>query len=298
MFKNATLFKIVTMPGDMLAVSLDAQQFTPCGASQEKSVGWVPPRGESHGALLEHSNNQRILKLMIETRSVPGDVVKRKVADQLADIEVQTGRKPGKKEKREITEDARMALLPMAFSKLSATFVWVNPATGHLVIGSTSRAIIDQVTTALIKSFDGMALQQISTNTSPAAAMSQWLATVTPPWSFNVDRECELKAADESKAVVKYGRHALDTVEVQAHIKSGKVPTKLALTWSDRVSFVLTDNLQLKKIAFLESVFEGNKDGDADQFDADVAILTGELRKLIPDLLDALGGEVSNDPFV
>jgi recombination associated protein RdgC len=75
------------------------------------------------------------------------------------------------------------------------------------------------------------------------------------------------------------------------------VPTRLALTWEDRVSFVLTEALQLKKIAFLETVFEGNASspGDTkdDNFDADVAIATGELRKLIPDLLEALGGEMA-----
>jgi recombination associated protein RdgC len=75
----------------------------------------------------------------------------------------------------------------------------------------------------------------------------------------------------------------------------GKMPTRLALTWSDRVSFVLTEAMQLKKLAFLETVFEGAAaspgDGKDDNFDADVAIATGELRKLIPDLIEALGGE-------
>ena len=126
--------------------------------------------------------------------------------------------------------------------------------------------------------------------------MSGWLSTKEPPQSFSVDRECELKAADESRAVVRYTRHALDTDEVSQHIAMGKVPTRLAMTWSDRVSFVLTESLQLKKIAFLESVFEGAAsspaDGKDDNNDADVAIATGELRKLIPDLLEALGGEM------
>ena len=120
--------------------------------------------------------------------------------------------------------------------------------------------------------------------------MAHWLSTKEAPAGFSVDRECELKACDESKAVVKYGRHALDIDEVSQHIAMGKVPTRLALTWADRVSFVLTDGLQLKKITFLESVFEGNRDSEADAFDADVAIATGEIRRLIPDLLETLGG--------
>jgi len=112
-----------------------------------------------------------------------------------------------------------------------------------------------------------------------------------------VDRECELKAADESKAVVRYTRHALDTDEVTQHIAMGKMPTRLALTWGDRVSFVLTEGLQIKKVAFLDTVFEAAAsspgDGKDDNFDADVTIATGELGKLIPDLLEALGGEMA-----
>ena len=59
-----------------------------------------------------------------------------------------------------------------------------------------------------------------------------------------------------------------------------------------RVSLVLTEALQLKKISFLEGVFDGTSAGKDDGFDADVAIATGELGKLIPDLIDALGGEM------
>ncbi len=89
---------------------------------------------------------------------------------------------------------------------------------------------------------------------------------------------------------MKYGRHPLDIDEVSQHIKQGKMPTRLALTWNDRISFVLTDSFQLKKLTFLETVFEGNKQHE-DSFDADVAIATGELKNMIPDLIAALGGE-------
>ncbi len=285
-------------PTDLAALDevLGKAQFVECGVSQEKSVGWVEPRGHAHGPMVEVIGGQWLLKLMMEVKVVPGSVVKRKVQEQLDHIESTTGRKPGKKEKREISEDARLSLLPMAFSKQSSVQVWVDPAAGLLLTDAGSQAKADEVMTWLIKAVDGLVVQLVNTQTSPASAMSGWLSTKEPPQSFSVDRECELKAADESRAVVRYTRHALDTDEVSQHIAMGKVPTRLAMTWSDRVSFVLTESLQLKKIAFLESVFEGAAsspaDGKDDNYDADVAIATGELRKLIPDLLEALGGEM------
>ena len=93
--------------------------------------------------------------------------------------------------------------------------------------------------------------------------------------------------------MVRYARHPLDIEEVQAHIAAGKLPTKLALTWDDRVSFMLTEGLQLKKVSFLDTVFE-DKAADDGGFDTDVAIATGELSKLIPDLIEALGGEAES----
>ena len=63
---------------EQIEQALDAERFVPCGASQEKAIGWVEPRGEAHGPLVEAVSGQRILKLKIETKGVPGSVVTRK----------------------------------------------------------------------------------------------------------------------------------------------------------------------------------------------------------------------------
>lgn len=271
--------------------ALDAERFAPCGASQEKSIGWIEPRGEAHGPLVEAVNGQRILKLKIETRVVPGSVVARKAKERSAQIEATEGRKPGKKEMKEIKEDVKLSLMPMAFSKETSVWVWVDPATQLLVVDAGSQAKADEVITMLVKSFTGLNLALINTQMSPQSAMAAWLITQEAPAGFSVDRECELKAADESKSVVRYVRHPLDTDEVKQHVEGGKLPTRLALTWEGRVSFSLTEALQLKKVTFLDVVFEATSAEKDEGFDADVAIATGELCKLLPDLLSALGGE-------
>ena len=271
--------------------ALDAERFVPCGASQEKAIGWVEPRGEAHGPLVEAVGGQRILKLKIETRGVPSSVVTRKAKERSAQIETTEGRKPGKKEMKEIKEDVKLSLMPMAFSKESSVWVWIDPDAELLVIDAGSQGKADEVITMLVKSFAGLSLALINTQMSPQSAMASWLITQESPASFSVDRECELKAADESKSVVRYVRHALDTEEVKQHVEGGKLPTRLALTWEGRVSFALTETLQLKKVTFLDVVFEATSAEKDEGFDADVAIATGELAKLLPDLLEALGGE-------
>ncbi len=287
-----------TMTQAQLEEALDKARFAPCGASQEKSVGWMEPRGQAHGPLAEVVGGQWILQQMVETKSVPGSVVKRKVEERAQQIEASTGRKPGKKEKRELAEDARQTLLPMAFTKQSTVRVWIDPQNARLVLDAGSQSKADETMTALVTAIDGLAVQLVDTRTSPAVAMSEWLSTQEAPQGFSVDRECELKAPDESRAVVRYTRHALDTDEVSQHITMGKVPTRLALTWNDRVSFVLTEALQLKKVALLDVVLEDKPaaagDRKDDGFDTDIALITGELQQLLPALMEALGGEAEH----
>ena len=293
MFKNMIIYRIAEgWQGDLQALEEALQQsvFTECGATQERSVGWVPPRGEPHGPLAESVAGQWMLRFMSESKLLPASVLNRKVSEKAARIEAAEGRKPGKKEKKELKDEAKLDLLPMAFTKQGSMWVWIDAKARTLVLDTGSQGQADEVVSLLVEALPGFALSLLDTQTSPQAAMAQWLLTQEPPAGFSVDRECELKAADESKAVVRYARHPLDIDEVRQHIEHGKLPTKLAMTWDDRVSFVLTEGLQLKKIALLDAVMEG-AGADDGGFDADVAIATGELSRLIPDLVEALDGE-------
>ncbi len=297
MFKNVIVYRIGpdwSATVEQMEEALDPLRFVECGATQEKSLGWVEPRGEKNGALVESVGGQRILKLRIETKAVPGSVVKRKAQEQIEQIEATTGRKPGKKESREIREDALLSLLPMAFARESSVLVWIDIAHRLLVTDAGSQAKADEVITALVTALPGLPLALLQTAMSPQAAMTQWLTAATPeewPTRLSIERECELKSSDEEKSVVKFTRHSLLTDEVRQHIAQGKRPTRLALSWDGRVAFTLTEAMQLKKISFLEGVFDGTSAQKEDGFDADVAIATGELGKLIPDLIEALGGE-------
>jgi len=295
-FKNVIVYRIEptwSQSLDQVEKCLDAQRFVPCSPSQEKSTGWVEPRGEDHGPLAESIGGQWLLEFMIESKTLPASVVRRKVDERAAQIEATTGRKPGKKEKKELKEDITHELLPLAFTRHARVAVWIDPAARRLVVNSSNAARADEVVTNLVKALDGFAVALVNTQIEPAVAMSNWLSTQEPPAGFTIDRECELKASDESKAVVRYAKHPLDIEEVRQHIADGKRPTRLAMTWDDRVSFELTEGLQIRKIVFLEGTLDdAPASGKEDNFDADAAIATGELGQLVPELLDALGGEM------
>jgi recombination associated protein RdgC len=296
LFKNLTVYRIApAWPGTLAEIetTLSKTRFIECGSTQPASAGWVPPRGQAEGRLAEAVGGQWLLTLMVERKLLPATVVQRRVEELAQQLERETGRKPGRKRAREMKDQATLELLPQAFTKRATFKVWLAPKRRLLMVDAASAARADEVVTLLVQAFDGLAVTPVQTAMSPAACMAQWLLSGEPPPGFSVDRECELKSDDEMKSVVRYARHRLDTEEVRQHITAGKRPTKLALTWHGRVSFALTDAGQIRKLDFLDVVFEDRPSrADPDEaFDADAAIATGELLQLIPDLLDALGGE-------
>lgn len=294
MFKNLIMYRIApTWQMGLEAVHAALQQralFMECGATQEHACGLVPVRGAQHGALIESVGGQWMLCFMQESKILPSCVLERTVQEKAAHIEHETGRKPGKKYLRDLKDEAKLDLLPQAFTKQSRMWVWIDPNAHWLVLDTPSQSRADEVVGLLTQWLPGLVLALLDTATTPQTAMAHWLKDQDPPYAFSIDQECELKSEDTTKAVVRYTRHALDIEEVRAHIAQGKRPTKLALTWNGRVSFVLTEGLQLKKVHFLESVYAQHAPDDGG-FDGDMAIATGELGPLLADLVQALGGE-------
>jgi recombination associated protein RdgC len=305
MFKTASFFRIanefVLPPLDALEEALQAARFVPCGPTQPDSHGWVAPRGNKSTMLAESVGGQVILKLCTERRPLPASAVKQAVEERIEKYKLETGNeRVSARIKKEMKEEVVQDLLPRAFTKRSTTLVWLDPVNKLLVVDSGSLSGADKVVTALVEALSEvpgaapLMVRPVQTNESAVACMSHWLATREAPVSFTVDRDCELKTPDEQKSAVRYSRHTLEIDEVAQHIAEGKLPTQLAMTWNDRVSFVLNETAQVRKLKLLDVVMDGVQKGgkDDDGFDADAAILTGELSALIPDLLEALGGEV------
>jgi recombination associated protein RdgC len=301
MFKNALVYQIdgwEPPTPEEIERRLDGACFIECSPTQAESYGWVAPRGDKHGALLERVGGQFILKLCTERKAVPAAVVKGQLDTQLDRIESETGRRPKGKAMREIKDQVVHDLLPRAFPKRASTPVWMDIEASRVLIGTGSGKQADGVATRLVELFPGLRLVALQTALAPATAMSSWLRDKEAPPGFSIDRECELKQPDSEKAAVRYARHTLDIDEVGVHISEGKLPTQLAMTWNSRVSFVLTDALTLKKMKWLDVAMAGSgAPGSAeDGFDADVALSTGDLAQLLPDLIDALGGPLVKQP--
>ncbi|MGC4059379.1 MAG: recombination-associated protein RdgC [Aquabacterium sp.] len=301
MIKHANLYRIGeewTMSTPDIDAELKKFAFVPCGSLQTLSAGWVPPRGVEHGALVEQQGQHKLLKLCIETKAVPSQVLDKRVNELAKQVEEQTGRKPGKKAHKELKERALEELLPAAFPKTTMYYVWIDQGAQLIVIDAASESKADYIMTMLVRSLPGISVARFVTNTDPSRAMAGWLLQTYAHPNFSIDREVDLKSQDELKSAASYKGCNLDTAEIREHILQGKAPVKLAMTWRDRISFLLSEHNQIKRIEFLDVVLSQNTANTKDEaWDADVAIATGELTQLIPELIDALGGLAASDLF-
>jgi recombination associated protein RdgC len=294
-FKNIFIYRLPTdwaISAATLEEKLSCQPLQPCGGLDKQSRGWVSPQGD--GPLVHVLNRQLLIALGVEQKLLPASIINQFAKDRIAELEAQQGHRVGRKETKEIKEHVADELLPRAFALRRTTFVWIDPVNGWLVVDAASPAKADEILELLGKTLDDLPLKQLHTKLSPVAAMTDWLAGGEAPSGFTIDRELELRSIDEGKATVRYVRHDLEGDEIRAHIAAGKSATRLGMTWNDKISFVLTEQLQIKRLAFLDILkeeAESEAETTDELFDIDFTLMTGELARLLADLVEALGGE-------
>ena len=294
-FKNLKIYRLSAvwpLFGEDLEAALARQAFAPGNNLEMQSIGWVPPR--ANGGLAHVVNGQILLSLRAEKKLLPASVVNQVAKARAEEIEEQQGYKPGRKQMKEIKERVTDELLPRAFSIYRDTRVWIDPLNHWLVIDTATSSRADEVIGILAKCIDPFPLENLYVTQSPASAMTGWLAEDEAPANFSIDQDTELRSSGESGAAIRYIKHSIDAADVGRHIQSGKQCTRLALTWADRISFVLTEGLDIKRVSPLDVLKEGNESiasNDAEKFDSDMTLMTGELAKLLAELVDALGGE-------
>ena len=295
-FKNLQIYRLpapwATTP-EQLDAALAPHSFVPCTSNELVRQGWDSPRG--NGQLVHTVNKQMLFLLGTEKKLLPTSVVNQVAKAKAAELEEAQGFAPGKKAMKELKERVAEELLPRAFSIRSNIWTWIDPVNGWLVVDAASPGKADDVIKLLLKAVDRLPLESLRVQRSPVAVMTAWLETDEAPVGFTIDQDTELRATGESRAAVRYVKHALEVDDLRRHIAGGKQCTRLAMTWNDKISFVLTESLVIKGIKPLDVIKESDAGtrNDDERFDGDLMLMTGELSKMMADVVEALGGEAT-----
>lgn len=296
-FKNLCLFRL---PPDWnitaveLESRLEGRPLAPCGHFDMSSRGWVPV-GPT-GRLLHTLGNQQLIALGVEQKLLPATVIRQVAADRAVDIAAEQGFPVGRKQMRDLKLQVAEELRARALVKRRVTHAWIDHDNRWLVVDAAGVARAEEVVETLRDTLGSFAVTPLDTTRSPRVAMGGWITAGEVGHQLGIDDDLELQAADGSRATIRHTRHAFDHAQVRQHLARGFGVTRLGLTWNGRVSFVLTEKLQVKRVEFLEMEEADDNDTDIDpqeQFDIDFTVMSGELAKVLADLLEALGGEAA-----
>lgn len=293
LFKNLVFQRLPdwTLSAGELEDGLGRHTLRPCGPFDMTSRGWLPVT--SAGRLLHVVDDQYLVSLGIDEKLLPASIV-RQVADERAQVLArEQGYPVGKKQLRDLRAKVADELRARALTRRRVTRAWIDRRSGWFAVDAASLSRAEAVVETMSETLGSFVPLAIATDRSPQSAMAGWLLRGEAPAQFSIDDELELQAADKSKAIIRYTRHPLDGVEIRAHLNAGKYPTRLGLTWNDRISFVLTDKLQIKRVEFLElgePAEQGDEVDAAEQFDIDFTVMAGEMAALLQDLCAVLGG--------
>ncbi|MDU6451682.1 MAG: recombination-associated protein RdgC [Enterobacter hormaechei] len=261
-FKNLMVYRLsrdVSLRAEEMEKQLAAYSFTPCGSQDMAKTGWVPPMGSQSDALTHASSTgQIIVCARKEEKILPTPVVKQALEAKIFKLEAEQGRKLKKTEKDSLKDEVLHSLLPRAFSRFSQTMMWIDTVNGLIMVDCASAKKAEDTLALLRKSLGSLPVVPLALETPIELTLTEW-------------------------------------VEIAVHIEAGKVVTKLALDWQQRIQFVMCDDGSVKRLKFCDELRDQNEDIDredyAQRFDADFILMTGELAALIQNLVEGLGGE-------
>ncbi len=295
-FKNLQVFTLASgwdVTPAKLEQTLSAHPLLPCNAASMQSQGWLLPAPDS-GFVFNQARNM-LVTLGVQQKLLPAAVINQTAKERAVEIERQQGFALGRKQMRDLKERIADELRPRAFVRDKAIRAWIDPTQRRFVVDTSSPKVAEEVASVLRSDLGEFPATPIATQTAVGAAMTTWLMAGKASNEFALDQDCELIGGEQNAAAVRYVRHGLDGQEIRSLIKGGKTVSKLGLIWRERLAFVLTDQFAIKRLRFQAMDDDAgdqprSREAVADEFEAAMTLLTGELGGLLDDLVARLGG--------
>ncbi len=300
MFRNLVLYRLPAgwaLGAAQLEEKLAARPLRACGTLEMASRGWIAAAPD--GRLVHALNDQYLIALGVEQKLLPASIIRQEALRRAKLKEDSQGFPVGRRQMRDLKLQVSDELRARALSRQRSTRAWIDPRGGWCVVDAASSGKAEELIETLRDTLGSFAVAFVQTQRSAHTGMAAWLTHGNAPGRLTLDQDLTLITANGTKSTVRYTRHALDLREIHSHLQAGKYPAQLGLCWNDRVAFLLTDKLAIKRVQFLHlepdaEVAEqsGSQIDPQEKFAADFALMTGELAQLLAELLQSLGGEV------
>ncbi|EQM87191.1 recombinase RdgC [Stenotrophomonas maltophilia MF89] len=292
-FRSLTMFRFpVATDLSEIALVLPAAALKPVGSLEMSSRGFVSPFGREETEQLFHGRDGWLwLAIGGQDKILPASVVADRLEEKLIAIERAEGRRPGGRERKRVKDELLHEMLPGAMVKSSRTDLFLDTEHGVAFVDTTSRKSGESVMSdirGLLGSFPAMPL---NAELAPRSILTGWLAGEPLPEGLALGEECKLEDPVSGGAVVNCQHQELRSDEIDKHLEAGKQVTKLALVYQDALSFVLGDDLVVRKLRFLDGALDKLDNTDYDgiraELDARFTLQTAEVGRLFAVLASA-----------
>ena len=297
-FKNLRAYRLtrgLELGAEGLEAALSKRPFQPCTPAQALALGWAPALGEQAHTLAHAAEGRFLLCLHREEKILPAAVVRDLLNERVATIEAQQGRAVYRKEKLALKEDIVQDCLPRAFSRHTTLRLLIDPAARWVFVDTASAPRAEEALNVLREVLGSFPVLPPRTVQAPAATMSAWLTRASPPEDFTLRDECELRDPGEQAAIVRCRGVDLRSDEVRQHVQGGMQVARASLGWQEQLSFVLGDDLCLRRLKFADALIKENEELSAEdrlaRLDADFALMAPTLTALQDRLIALFGGE-------
>ena len=287
-FRNLSLFRFSAATSSNLAeleTALDQHRLRPCGPIEMTTRGFVSPFGRDSDELVHRVGDFSLFTVGGEDKLLPSSVVNDELANKLAEITEKEARRVGARERKRLKDEVLTDLLPRAFVRSSRQFAYLDLAQGWIVIDTASRKNAEEAVSQVRDAVGRFPATPLAPEESPRALLTQWLSSGKLPANLVLGDECELRDPAESGAIVRCRRQDLELDEIKEHLKSGKQVFQLGLEFDERISFVLDEDLVVRKLRFLDIVLdeidESSLESIRAELDATFTLMTGEIRRLL-----------------
>lgn len=295
-FKNARLYRLTeewSISPEDLSEKLQEFEFHPCGSLDPMRYGFTPPLG-NHGTDFVHAaNGYTMICAKKQEKLLPGGVIKEQLEAKIQAINEAESRPVGRKERDTLKDEIIFSLLPIAFTRSTLTYAYISPTDNLIVVNASSGKCAEDLLSKLREALGSLRCLPIAPKNIPTQVMTHWLRESQAPNQFELGENVELQAAKDGR-VVRCKKQDLTASEVLNHLESGMHVSKITLIWKEAIRCEIDEHLAIKGLKFEDSISdkanERNPESKAEQFDADFAVMTLELKHFIAALLAAFGG--------
>lgn len=291
-FKNIFVFAFTrpfTTTSEELIDALQEHTFTPCASTELRHFGWINSLGKG-SAITTESNGNILFCARSEEKILPAPYMKECIDEQIEALESEQSRSVTKKEREQIKEDVIFNMLPRAFSRTTDIHAYINTKENIIVVNTSSRGKAEDVLALLRKTLGTLPVTSISPEKAPDELMTDWLTYDGTHAScignnFAIGMEAHFNSLGDHSASAVVKNQDLSSDEVRAHLDAEQYVTKLALEFNDEMSFILCDDLSIKRIKFFDVLVEQNDDIDINdvqaKLTADFTLMADALNQLI-----------------